>query len=67
MENEIKVGDKVLISPEVTNKERWVSGVVIDVHNNPFIGIVISAQTEDGNVFFNRAELFKPVESLCMQ
>ena len=43
--------------------ETWINGVVIDVENNPFRGIVISAQTTDGNVFFSVEDDFKlPVE-----
>ena len=51
----MKVGDKVLISPDLTLQKEWVSGTIIQVENNPFVGIVISAETEDRNVFFGRA------------
>lgn len=47
----LQIGDSVLISPYLTMCEAWISGVVIDVENNPFRGIVISAQTTDGNIF----------------
>lgn len=57
----VKVGDDVMISPEVTNKDDWEKGKVIDVEANPFIGIVISAKTDDGEVFFERENLFKLV------
>ena len=63
----IKLGDRVLIAPEVTHRGKWVEGVVIDIHHNPFIGIVISVETPDKNVYFERAELFKPVGGVCMQ
>ena len=43
----MKIGDKVLISPDLTRMEGWITGTVIEVENNPFIGIVISAETED--------------------
>lgn len=56
----MKVGDKVLISPDLTKLSNWISGIVIEVENNPFVGIVISAETEDGNVFFGQEDLFKP-------
>jgi len=55
----MKLGDLVLISPELTQMKEWIKARVIDVENNSFIGLVISAQTEDGNVFFGRNELFK--------
>lgn len=63
----MKVGDKVTISPDLTHKREWTTGTVIEVENNPFVGIVISAETEDGNVFFGREELFKPqTEEVCL-
>lgn len=48
----MKIGDKVLISPDLTRMEGWITGTVIEVEDNPFIGIVISAETEDKDVFF---------------
>ena len=56
----MRVGDKVLISPDLTKLSNWISGTVIEVENNPFVGIVISAETEDKNVFFGQEDLFKP-------
>lgn len=56
----MKTGDKVLISPDLTKLPNWISGTVIEVENNPFVGIVISAETEDKNVFFGQEDLFKP-------
>lgn len=54
----MKTGDTVLISPDLTKLPNWISGTVIEVENNPFVGIVISAETEDKNVFFGQQELF---------
>ena len=51
----------VLISPEVTHKSDWTQGTVIDVEANPFVGMVISAKTADGEIYFEKANLFKPV------
>ncbi len=63
----MKVGDKILISPDLTLQKDWVSGTIIQVENNPFVGIVISAETEDRNVFFGREDLFKPAkEEVCL-
>lgn len=55
----MKTGDKVLISPDLTRLPEWITGTVIEVENNPFVGIVISAETEDKNVFFGQEDLFK--------
>lgn len=57
----MELGDYVMISPDITLKDVWIRGKVIDVEDNSFVGIVISAETEDGNVFFGRADMFKPV------
>ena len=64
----MKVGDKVLISPDLTKLPNWISGIVIEVENNPFIGIVISAETEDKNIFFGRQDLFnlQTEEKICL-
>jgi hypothetical protein len=63
----MKIGDKVLISPDLTRMEGWITGTVIEVENNPFIGIVISAETEDKDVFFGKEDLFKPqTEEVCL-
>ena len=63
----MKTGDNVLISPDLTRMEGWITGTVIEVENNPFIGIVISAETEDKDVFFGKEDLFKPqTEGVCL-
>ena len=54
-----RIGDKVLISPDVTHKSEWTSGRVIDVEANPFVGTVISAQTDNGEIFFDKEYNFK--------
>ncbi len=57
----MKVGDNVLISPQVTHKSDWIEGTVIDVENNSFVGTVISAETMEGEIFFDKEYLFKAV------
>lgn len=56
-----------MISPDLTHLQDWVKGIVIEVEDNPFVGIVISAETEDKNVFFGQEDLFKPqTEEVCL-
>lgn len=62
---DMKVGDNVLISPDLTHQTDWVKGKIIDVEQNQFVGVVISAETSDGNVFFGYEDLFKAAE-VCM-
>ena len=50
----MKTGDNVLISPEVTHKNDWIWGTVIDVEDNSFVGTVISAETPSGEIFFDK-------------
>lgn len=56
----MKVGDNVFISPDLTHRGEWVAAKVIDVEENPFVGTVISAKTENGEIFFEKEYLFKP-------
>ena len=50
----MKVGDKVLISPDLTLQREWLAGTVIP-------------ETEDHNIFFGQADLFKPAkEEVCL-
>ena len=58
----MRTGDKVLISPDLTHAKDWTQGEVIEVENNPFVGIVISAKTTDGNIFFGYKDLFEPAK-----
>lgn len=57
----MKVGDNVLVSPDLTNQINWIQGQIIEVENNSFIGIVISAKTVAGDIFFGPQDLFKLV------
>ena len=58
----MRTGDNVLISPDLTHAKDWTQGEVIEVENNPFVGIVISAKTADGNIFFGYKDLFEPAK-----
>ena len=62
-------GDNVLISPDLTGFAQWIEGVVIEVENNTFNGVVIAAETKDRNVFFGRKDLFKTLNNreVCLQ
>jgi hypothetical protein len=44
----------------VTHKNDWIWGTVIDVEDNSFVGTVISAETPSGEIFFDKAYMFKP-------
>jgi len=64
----MKIGDKVLISPQVTDRTDWIEGVIIEIEKNPFAGIVITAKSDDGEVFFEKEDLFKHFsEEACTQ
>ena len=57
----VETGDNVLISPDLTGLTNWTEGIVIEVENNTFNGIVVAAETRDKNVFFGRQDLFKTI------
>lgn len=55
------VGDLMRLSPYLTHFPDWVTGGVKAVENNPFVGVVITAELEDGNLFFGYEYLFEKV------
>ncbi|HCD77435.1 MAG TPA: transcriptional regulator [Prevotella sp.] len=64
----MKIGDKVLVSPDLTHKSVWENGEVIKVEDNSFVGKVVSAKTDDGDIFFGYQDMFKPANNtaVCM-
>ena len=58
----MKKGDKVLVSPQVTGKKEWTTATVVQVEKNPFAGLVVTAKTKLGEVFFEKTDMFR----LCM-
>ena len=56
----MEIGDKVLVSPDLTHKSDWELGEVIKVEQNSFVGVVVSAKTDDGDIFFGYQDMFKP-------
>ncbi len=57
----MKVGDKVLVSPDITHFEDWVSATITKVENNSFVGIVITVITDKQDIFFATKDLFRPI------
>jgi len=47
----MKKGDKAKISPRITGEHDWIEGEIIDIENNPFIGVVISIKDKLGRIF----------------
>lgn len=56
----MEIGDKVLVSPDLTHKSDLENGEVIKVEQNSFVGVVVSAKTDDGDIFFGYQDMFKP-------
>ncbi|MCO5249272.1 MAG: transcriptional regulator [Chitinophagales bacterium] len=64
----MKVGDRVLISPQVTGRTDWTEATIIEVETNPYVGIVITAKADDGEIFFEKEDMFKLLnDEVCMQ
>ena len=55
---QIKEGDKAKVSPILTGEKEWIEGEVIDIENNPFIGIVIAIKDNLGRIFFGESKYF---------
>lgn len=63
----MKIGDEILISPQVTGKNKWIEAVILEIENNPFVGLVITAKTKLGEIFFEKIDMFKTSKDLCTQ
>jgi hypothetical protein len=61
MQNILKKGQKVKISPKSTGEKDWIEGEVIDIEKNPFKGIVISIKDKMGRIFFDEVRFFQPL------
>ena len=68
MKTDFKVGQRVWVSPQLTGKADWVEATITEVEHNPFVGIVIEVKTDAGEFFFEKEDMFKPLEALelCM-
>jgi len=69
MITKFKIGERVLISPQITGYSDWIEATIFEIEENPFVGIVINVKTDDGIIFFEREDMFKPFneKELCMQ
>ena len=57
----MKKGDKAKASPAVTGLDDRIEGEVIDIEENPFMGIVISIKDKLGRIFFGEEKYFMSV------
>lgn len=53
-----QIGDRMKASPQLTALPDWVEGEVIDVEQNPFLGLVISIKDKLGRIFFGQSRYF---------
>lgn len=58
----MKVNDKVKISPDLTALADWIDAVVINVEDNRYNGIVISAQASNGLIYFGQERFFELIK-----
>ena len=47
MDSKFNIGQRVLVSPQLTGKPDWVEATVTEIEQNPFIGIVIEVKTDN--------------------
>lgn len=58
---EPKIGDRMKVSPQLTDQQDWIEGEVIDVEHNPFTGLVISIKDKLGRIFFGQSRFFATI------
>lgn len=54
-----KIGDIVEVSPNLTLLKEWISGIVIKIFKNPFIGDEIAIKDDQGRIFFGIKDYFR--------
>lgn len=64
----MKTGDRVLIAPQVTGRADWTEATITEVEQNPYVGIVITAKADDGEIFFEKRDMFRLLDNhVCTQ
>ena len=49
-----KVGDRVLVSPQVTGEKEWIEATIIEIEQNPFVVNDIVVETDNKISFFEK-------------
>lgn len=64
----LKIGDLVKVSPDLTQLKEWITGEIIKVRENPFIGTEIAIKDNTGRIFFGEKIYFKIAkeDNVCM-
>ena len=62
MKTDFKVGQRVWVSLQLTGKADWEEATITEVEHNPFVGIVIEVKTDAGELFFEKEDMFKPMQ-----
>lgn len=64
----LKIGDLVKVSPDLTQLKEWITGEIIKVRENPFIGTEIAIKDNSGRIFFGEKTYFKITkeDKVCM-
>lgn len=62
-QTDFKIGDKVIVTTNVQHNDtgKELEATIIDIENNPFRGLVLSAETSDKQIYFDVAENFKKI------
>ncbi len=47
------VGDRVLMARDVTHLDKQIEATVTEIEQNPFVGRVLTALTDDGIYYFS--------------
>jgi hypothetical protein len=58
----MKIGEYAKVAPALTGLDTWVEGMVFDIENNPFKGMVIAIKDAEGRIFWGQEKYFEPVK-----
>ena len=59
----MEIGQRVNISPYLTHLSDWITGEIIDIEDNPFRGVVVSAKDEQGRIFWGEQDYFSLINT----
>ena len=63
IKSKFKIGKYAEVSPDLTHLSEWVKGKIIDLIENPFLGLEVAVEDEKGRIFYGEECYFKLTKS----
>lgn len=63
IKSKFKIGEYAEVSPDLTHLSEWVKGKIIDLIDNPFLGLEVAVEDKQGRIFYGEEYYFKLIKS----